>query len=913
MKAGMIIAGLCCLILSGTVSADEIGVVTLQNKAQVAVATGIFAGAAARTGDNGFVVVATPQQRMLAARSGLSYVPLFENVADPSAFFILSSDRRKGPEFSVASLGQATALSDNRYLAEIGQSTASLLSRDASVWTTPVTNADIGFVYRAPTSLSYVLDQLDFPTDSLADLINIDSMAYYVQRLEAFRTRYIYTDSNTAAIDWLVQKFLAWGYTDVTLPTFVYNSTVLENVKVIKQGYAEPDKVIVIGGHFDSITYGQPTTASQYAPGADDNATGTAMTLELARILANIPTRKTIVFMPFNAEEVGLVGSRAAARDFRTAGTNLEVMLNWDMVAHDDMGLRRLDVASSRSPLWQVAASAAARVSNIAIVNAAMGSSSDHAGFLEQGFDVIDHIENDFNYAGWHTDYDHFDSLNMPFYENVGRMAAATVGVVVNAASPGVIESIVDIGNGSQLEVFFEDCEPDYTYRLRYGTVTGGYTDSLDVPPGDCSAVVSGLTDGQLYFFSVIGQTPEGYGSLYTTESSEMPLVIPRVPATVTAEPQSNQIVIDWAYGIESDIAYYNLYRRIAALPQTTLYQGGLTDTTFTDVNVSRGVEYVYTVTAVDNDFNESAPSLEVAAIPATFDGGLLLADECNDGTGLPAQPAQEAWFDTLFNDLAHYVWPINSSATSLTRNLLGQYSSVFYLDDDFVEKYWTTNRDTVTWYLAHQTNMLIGGWGVVWNAGASPVPAGSLFNSEFGITAYESSYTNDFIGAFGQNGWPSVTVDPSRGPVRLGMIQRLSTAPGAEVIYTWDSYTNNASFEGQPCGVAVDGPNGKRVYLGFPLWNMHPAEARAVIQKAAAWFGETTTMSTNGDLNGDGVVTLTDLTLLVQYLFITYQPPTHRNGADANGDCKVTLTDVSFLVNYMFSSGEAPRPGCVE
>lgn len=913
MKAGILSVGLCCLFLGSAVTADEIGVVTLQNRAQEAVAAAIVGQAAARTGENGFLVALSDAQRALVDRAGLAYEPLFQSVADLSSFYVISSDRRQGPALSVASLGQAATLSGNRFVAEIGRSTAGILTRDPSVWTAPVTDGTVAFVFREPSVATYGLAQLDFPTDSLADLMNIDSMAYFVQRLEAFRTRYIYSDSNTAAIDWMVQKFLDWGYTDVTLPTFMYSTTVLENVKAVKQGYAEPDKVIVVGGHFDSITYGQPTMAMQYAPGADDNATGTAMTMELARILANIPTRKTIVFMPFNAEEVGLVGSRAAAHDFRLAGTDLEVMLNWDMVAHDDLGLRRLDVASSRSPLWQVAAAAGARVSNVAVMNAAMGSSSDHAGFLEQGFDVIDHIEYDFNYAGWHTDYDHFDSLNMPFYENVGRMAAATVGVVANAASPGQIAAIGDVGNGSQLEVFFANCEPDYTFRLRFGTVSGVYTDSVLVSPGNCSTVVSGLTDGQRYYFSVIAQIVDGYSSLYTTEASEMPLVIPRALAPVLADPQANQIQIDWARGVESDIAYYNLYRRVSAIPDFTLYQGGLTDTSFTDGNVSRGVEYVYMVTAVDNDANESAPSQPVAAIPSTFDGGIILADECNEGTGLPAQPAQEAWFDTLFNGLAHYTWPINNAATSLTRSALGQYSSAFYIDDDFVNKYWSSNKDTIAWYLSHQTNMLIGGWGVLWNATVSPVPSTSLFNSQFGITAYESNYTTDFVGAFGQNGWPSVTVDPSRGPVRLGQIQKLSVSPGAQVIYTWDSFSNNVAFEGQPCGVAVDGPNGKRVYLGFPLWNMHPAQAEAVIQKAAAWFGETTTMSTNGDLNGDGVVTLTDLTQLVNYLFVTFQPPIHRNGADTNGDCKVSLGDVTFMVLYMFYAGEPPRPGCVE
>lgn len=80
------------------------------------------------------------------------------------------------------------------------------------------------------------------------------------------------------------------------------------NIIVDLPGTDLKDEVLVVGAHFDAVPMG---------PGADDNATGTAAALELARILKDYPTRRTIRIAFFNLEEVGLVGSSAYAADWK--------------------------------------------------------------------------------------------------------------------------------------------------------------------------------------------------------------------------------------------------------------------------------------------------------------------------------------------------------------------------------------------------------------------------------------------------------------------------------------------------------------------------------------------------------------------------------------------------------------------
>lgn len=126
-------------------------------------------------------------------------------------------------------------------------------------------------------------------------------------RLEAFRTRHSSSDSIVAARDWLVSKFQEYGYADVTLHAFTWSSRTLHNVVVTKQGRRYPNKFVLLIGHYDSISE-IPTT---FAPGVNDNGSGIALMLEVARILSSKQLDYSLRFVCFSAEEQGLIGSNA--------------------------------------------------------------------------------------------------------------------------------------------------------------------------------------------------------------------------------------------------------------------------------------------------------------------------------------------------------------------------------------------------------------------------------------------------------------------------------------------------------------------------------------------------------------------------------------------------------------------------
>ncbi|MDR2982802.1 MAG: M20/M25/M40 family metallo-hydrolase [Puniceicoccales bacterium] len=132
-------------------------------------------------------------------------------------------------------------------------------------------------------------------------------------------------DGLEKAAVWIEEEFQRIGYTVKRLPVNVPDSKAygcaamtVWNLEVIKQGTTRPDEIIVVGAHYDSKV-GMPGWHDSYSPckdrkgtpGANDNATGVAATLALARMLRDTPTERTIHFVAFVNEEPPFFQSEA--------------------------------------------------------------------------------------------------------------------------------------------------------------------------------------------------------------------------------------------------------------------------------------------------------------------------------------------------------------------------------------------------------------------------------------------------------------------------------------------------------------------------------------------------------------------------------------------------------------------------
>ncbi len=167
--------------------------------------------------------------------------------------------------------------------------------------------------------------QLEFDANiaGYVNQVSYDSIYSYLQQLESFGVKSVGSTELVNARDWIYNKYLQYGYTDIQFHDFNFSGNTLQNIILTKTGTRQPDVHLIIDGHYDTIV----------GPGVNDNGSGTAIILETARILADVNCNLTIRFINFSAEEVGLVGSQAYVTDVAVAqNEDILLVLNIDEV-----------------------------------------------------------------------------------------------------------------------------------------------------------------------------------------------------------------------------------------------------------------------------------------------------------------------------------------------------------------------------------------------------------------------------------------------------------------------------------------------------------------------------------------------------------------------------------------------------
>ncbi|MEO6771526.1 MAG: M20/M25/M40 family metallo-hydrolase, partial [Kofleriaceae bacterium] len=142
--------------------------------------------------------------------------------------------------------------------------------------------------------------------------------------------RYYKSAAGAEASTWLAERWRSFATRPGVTVQLVDHGYPQKSVVLTIPGTTRADEVIVLGGHLDSIAMGG---LSANAPGADDDASGIATLTEIARALlaADYRPERTIKFIAYEAEEVGLLGSQAIVRDFKRANTDVVGALQLDM------------------------------------------------------------------------------------------------------------------------------------------------------------------------------------------------------------------------------------------------------------------------------------------------------------------------------------------------------------------------------------------------------------------------------------------------------------------------------------------------------------------------------------------------------------------------------------------------------
>jgi hypothetical protein len=404
----------------------------------------------------------------------------------------------------------------------------------------------------------------------MLEAVSEERLGTTIRTLAGFETRHTLsaTDSPTrgigAARQWLLDEMhrscprlqVSFDVHQIAKrPPRVPRDIELSNVMAVLPGRS-PRRVYV-SGHYDSVArrrrseQGMQTagaegdfdwgTGSRPAPGANDDGSGTAIALELARVMceSGLEFDATLVFIAFAGEEEGLLGAAAHARRVAEEGVRIDAVLNSDIVGNVTSGNGITDSTSvrvfsegpedspSRALARFIARQAALYVPGhgVRLISRhdRFGRGGDHTPFNQHGFAAVRFTEARENYTRQHTVDDTPDGVSIPYLARNTRVVGAAAAVLALAPPAPVVQE------AGRLLPQLDRSPSGYDAHLRWAAVPGaaGYVVFWrDAWSADwqherrVGAVTELVLPGTLiddHVFAVAAVGPGGHESLATT------------------------------------------------------------------------------------------------------------------------------------------------------------------------------------------------------------------------------------------------------------------------------------------------------------------------------------------------------------------------------------------------------------
>ena len=417
-----------------------------------------------------------------------------------------------------------------------------------------------------------------------------------IRKLVSFGTRNTLSEQNDpkrgigAARDWLYAEFLkaaelSKGRMTVEKQSYeqqkaqrIPQPTIITNVVATLKGMQpeSTDRIYVVSGHYDSMC-NSPTDAKCDAPGANDDASGTAAVLEMARVMAKYEFDATIVFMAVAGEEQSLLGSTYYAEQAKQKNWNVDAMFTNDIIGNTlggngvrDRGTvrvfsegvpsnetpaeattRRSVGGENDSPSRQLArfikeiGEASVPQMKVMLVyrRDRYGRGGDHIPFLERGYPAVRFTEVNEEFRHQHQNVrvengvqygDLPEFVDFPYVANVARVNAASLAALALAPSrpKGVTILSARLSNDTELK-WEANKEPDLAgYEIVWrDTTAAAWTNSKAV--GNVTTFTMKGMSKDNYFFGVRAIDRDGNRSQVVYPR---PQARPQPPATSSSQ-----------------------------------------------------------------------------------------------------------------------------------------------------------------------------------------------------------------------------------------------------------------------------------------------------------------------------------------------------------------------------------------
>jgi Peptidase family M28/Fibronectin type III domain len=433
---------------------------------------------------------------------------------------------------------------------------------------------------------------------SIVRQIDARDIEHTIRQLVSFGTRNTLSEQNDpkrgigAARDWLYAEFLKIAETSggrMTVEKQSYEQqkaarvpqpTIITNVVATLKG-SQPqatDRIYVVSGHYDSMC-GSPTEAKCDAPGANDDASGTAAVLEMARVMAKFEFDATIVFMAVAGEEQGLLGSTHFAEEAKKKNWDIDAMFTNDIIGNSlggngirDRGTVRVfsegvpsnetateattrrsvggeNDSASRQLARFIKETSAAYVPQMKVMMVyrrdRYGRGGDHIPFLERGYPAVRFTEVNEDFRHQHQNVriengvqygDLPQFVDFAYIANVARVNAASLAML--AYAPGRPKGVTIISRLSDDTALRWDAnnEPDLAgYEIVWRETTAPtWTNSK--PVGKVTSFTLKGMSKDNYFFGVRAIDNDGNRSP-ATYPKPMTRNQPERPATPSSTP----------------------------------------------------------------------------------------------------------------------------------------------------------------------------------------------------------------------------------------------------------------------------------------------------------------------------------------------------------------------------------------
>ncbi len=391
----------------------------------------------------------------------------------------------------------------------------------------------------------------------IVQAVSVDSFTASIDRLAGFYTRNTVSDTIStetgigAARRWVFDRFALYsarGGGALIPEYFDFDETICDipgshrNVLATLPGTLHPDRFFIVGAHLDSRGH-DVCDPEEFAPAANDDGSGVAAVIELARVMSRYSFDNSLIFMVFTGEEQGLFGSEAYAACSESLGVDIRGMINLDTISNAVNSMGQVDSTTFRIYSMGPTGSSHRQLSRLCrwlglryvpeleglVQNREdrFGRGGDHQSFRRSGYTAIRFIETNENGSEQHGEQDVPENMDPSYGIKIVRSTAAILADLALAPERPLPPRIMLTLNGSyRLSWPRSNPEADfagYLLAVRHLPEPGPFSSETRfkkvIDAGDVNSfVLDDYRDVERYAISVAACDTAGAVSLFSDE-----------------------------------------------------------------------------------------------------------------------------------------------------------------------------------------------------------------------------------------------------------------------------------------------------------------------------------------------------------------------------------------------------------